>query len=367
MKKGLYIHIPFCSSKCDYCDFYSFVPAEKETDSYLSAVLSSVEKWGRRVSGSFDSIYFGGGTPSFFGGEKISAIIKKIYECFDIDSDCEITVECNPSSVTDNLMFLLSEAGVNRISMGVQSAVNSERKQLGRRSDCVQTETAIALAKKHGITNISLDLMLGIPSQTIQTLDESLDFIIRSKVKHVSAYMLKIEESTPLYKNQNKLHFPDEDTVCDMYYRAIERLKDAGFMQYEISNFAVPGYESRHNVKYWNCEEYLGIGPSAHSFIDGKRFYYKRDIGSFISGDEPENDGTGGDEEEYIMLRLRLKDGIVKSEYFNRFGKVMPDKYINRAKKLQKFGLVQVNDESISLTEKGFLLSNSVIAEIMFD
>lgn len=365
MKKGLYIHVPFCASKCDYCDFYSFVPEEKETDSYLSAVLSSVEKWGARVDGSFDSIYFGGGTPSFFGGEKISAIIKKIYECFEIDNDCEITVECNPSSVTENLMLNLSEAGVNRISMGVQSAVSSERKQLGRKSNCAQVETAIELAKKYGITNISLDLMLGIPLQTMQSLDESLDFIIKSEVKHVSAYMMKIEEGTPLHRNRDKLSFPDEDMVCDMYLHAIERLKNAGLMQYEISNFAVPGFESRHNLKYWNCEEYLGIGPAAHSFIGGKRFCYKRDISSFLGGGEPEADGTGGDEEEYIMLKLRLKKGLVNSEYAARFGKGIPDECWARAKKLEKLGLVQVTDDSISLTEKGFLLSNSVICEMI--
>ncbi|MCM1544974.1 MAG: radical SAM family heme chaperone HemW [Ruminococcus sp.] len=365
MKKGLYIHVPFCASKCDYCDFYSFVPNEKETDSYLTAVLSSVEKWGKRISGSFDSIYFGGGTPSFFGGEKISAIIKKIYDCFDIDPDCEITVECNPSSVNEKLMAELAKAGVNRVSMGVQSAVNSERRQLGRRSDCAQAEAAIQIAKKHGITNISLDLMLGIPLQTMRSLDESIDFIIKSKVRHISAYMLKIEENTPLYARQNTLDFPNEDLVCDMYYRTIERLKNAGFIQYEISNFALPGYESRHNLKYWNCEEYLGIGPAAHSFIDGKRFCYKRDIRSFMNGDVPDFDGSGGDEEEYVMLRLRLKKGLVSSEYAERFGKSIPDEYFSRAKKLQKLGLVDVTNDSISLTEKGFLLSNSVICDIL--
>lgn len=365
MKKGLYIHIPFCASKCDYCDFYSFVPSQKETDSFFSAVLSSIEKWGAKLDCSFDSIYFGGGTPSYFGGKKISAIIKKIKECFIIENDCEITVECNPSSASESLMRTLSEAGVNRISMGVQSALTEERLLLGRKSNCEQVQSAIKNAKRNGINNISLDLMLGIPNQTMQSLDRSLDFLITSGAKHISAYMLKIEQGTPLYKKQETLNFPDEDTVCDMYLHTINRLKKAGFIQYEISNFAIPGFESRHNLKYWNCEEYLGIGPAAHSFIDGKRFYYKRDMTAFIRGDEPTFDSGGGSEEEYIMLKLRLKSGLSNEEYARRFGKNIPDEYLKRAKQLQKLGLVDVKNGNIQLTEKGFLLSNSVIGKIL--
>ncbi len=363
--RGLYIHIPFCASKCGYCDFYSFVPKENEKDGYLKAVLSALNKWGKTNIGAFDTIYFGGGTPSFFGGQRLSAILAAARDCFKIDADSEITVECNPSSADERLMYTLKEAGVNRISMGVQSAISEERYLLGRKADCNQVVRAIEKAKKSGITNISLDLMLGIPSQTMSSLENSLAFIAESGVKHVSAYMLKIEQGTPLFKRQKELSFPDEDEVCEMYLHTVKTLENSGIMQYEISNFAVPGYESRHNLKYWKDEEYLGIGPSAHSFIDGKRFYYKRDIKSFIDGAEPIDDGFGGGEEEYVMLGLRLKSGINRRDFLNRFNKNMPEKYFEKANSLEKYGLTKVTDDTIRLTANGFLLSNSIIAEIL--
>ena len=361
MYRGLYIHIPFCSSKCDYCDFYSFVPSKTEQDSYYSAVLSSLEQWGKRIDGCFDTLYFGGGTPSFFGGERLAGIIKKARECFDFADDTEITVECNPSSSDLKLFELLSSAGVNRVSIGAQSAVEEERRLLGRCSDSEQVKNAVRLARLAGINNISLDLMLGIPDQTAESLDESLDFIIESGVLHVSAYMLKVEPGTPLAERRKSLNLPDEDEVCDLYHRAVTRLEKAGLFQYEISNFAAKGFESRHNLKYWNCEEYLGIGPAAHSFIGGRRFYYERNIHAFIGRNEPIDDGRGGDEEEYVMLRLRLKKGLVNGEYRERFKKDIPQIYRDRARELERLGLVTVTDEALRLTESGFLLSNSVI------
>ena len=306
--KGLYIHIPFCKSKCSYCDFYSFRPTTDDMDSYLTAVLSCIEKWGKSINGGFDTIYFGGGTPSFFGGERITKIIDKAKESFEIAKNAEITVECNPSSVSEDLMKTLSKAGVNRISLGVQSALTNERKMLGRASDCEQVGNAIKLAKENGITNISLDLMLGIAGQTMQSLDQSLDFLLESDVTHISAYLLKLEEGTPLFEKKDSLPFPSEDDVCDMYLHTVDRLEKAGFIQYEISNFAKKGFESRHNTKYWKAKEYLGIGPSAHSFIDSKRFFYKRNFSAFIDGDDVIFDDLGGGEEEYVMLALRLKE-----------------------------------------------------------
>lgn len=363
--KGLYIHIPFCSSKCKYCDFYSFSPKENDMDSYLEAVLSALEKQKENISGTFDTIYFGGGTPSFFGGERISQIIKKAKECFSFCTDTEITVECNPSSADESLMKALSASGVNRISMGVQSAVTKERQLLGRKSNCAQVQNAISLAKKHGIYNISLDLMLGIPEQTMLSLDESLDFIIESGVTHVSAYMLKIEEGTPLYTEQKSLVFPDEDTVCDMYLHTVKRLESAGFMQYEISNFAKEGFKSRHNTKYWLGNEYLGIGPSAHSFINKNRFFYERDINAFIKGCNPVFDSFGADEEEYIMLRLRLTDGLYFKDYFQKFKKEFSKSQIQKCMEFEKRGLIKMSEKGISLTPEGFLVSNYIISELI--
>ncbi|MGN0448216.1 MAG: radical SAM family heme chaperone HemW [Acutalibacteraceae bacterium] len=360
---GIYIHIPFCKSKCPYCDFYSFIPKQQEKDSYLKAVLSQLEKYKTEVKTEVDTLYFGGGTPSFFGGERLSEIITSVKENYTL-KNAEITVECNPSSVDETVVKSLSRAGVNRISMGLQSADDNERKILGRLSQKDEVKNAIELFKNYGIDNISLDLMLGVPYQTEESLKKSLDFVISQKIKHISCYMLKIEEGTPFSKMA--LSLPDENSVCDMYLFTAEYLKSHGFSHYEISNFALPGYESRHNLKYWHCEEYLGIGPSAHSFLNGRRFYFSRDFEKFITDPTPIFDGEGGDEEEYIMLRLRLSEGLTQEDYKKRFGKSIPEKIIKKAVMLQKHGLINLSDEGISLTETGFLLSNSIISQLLY-
>lgn len=361
---GIYIHIPFCKAKCPYCDFYSFKPEETQKDSYLKAVLFCLERYKTEVTDEVDTIYFGGGTPSFFGAERISKVVSYIRNNYRLKMP-EITVECNPSSVDENFVIHLKKAGVNRISMGMQSAVSQERKTLGRLSDGEKVKSSVELFKKHGIENISLDLMLGVPYQTKDSLDESIDFLLSCDVKHISAYMLKIEEGTPFEKMQNSLHLPDEDTVCDLYLHTVERLKAKGFMQYEISNFSKQGYESRHNLKYWHCEEYLGIGPSAHSFLGGKRFYFPRDFESFINSPVPVHDGDGGSEEEFIMLALRLTEGLQNEKFKARFGKDIDEKVFKKAEFFAKHGLLTLTKERIALNEKGFLLSNTIISELL--
>ena len=361
---GLYIHIPFCRSKCPYCDFYSFTPASSDKDSYLKAVLSCLLSYKHKVEDAVDTVYFGGGTPSYFGGERIKKIIDCIKENYSLHN-AEITVECNPADIDADLLSLLKKAGVNRISMGMQSAVEKERKILGRKSDRIQLENAVRLIKSHGIENISLDLMLAVPFQTKESLKESLDFIISQDVHHISAYLLKIEEGTPFSKMT--LPLPDEDEVCDLYLYAAEYLEENGYTQYEISNFSKKGYESRHNLHYWHCEEYLGIGPSAHSFLGGERFYYPRDFKAFTEGNFfPVHDGNGGDEEEYIMLNLRLSEGLTEKGFYERFGKNIPDIIFKRALPFEKNGLLKITEEGISLTKKGFLLSNSIISELLY-
>ena len=362
---GIYIHIPFCKSKCPYCDFYSFKADEKTKDSYLTAVLSCLEKYSDKITDSIDTVYFGGGTPSFFGGERIKEVLCYIKDNYKVTKDAEITVECNPSSVDETLVKSLTEAGANRISMGMQSAVDKERVSLGRLSDRERIRESIELFRHYGIDNISLDLMLGIPYQTKESLRESIDFVSSMKVNHISAYMLKIEEDTEFHRIRDNLPLPDEDAVCDLYLYACEQLSDAGFSQYEISNFAKEAYESRHNLRYWHCEEYLGVGPSAHSFIDGKRFYFERDFDSFLKGASPIPDGEGGNEEEYIMLALRLSEGLQNEKYRMRFGKNIDERLIKKARTLEKEGLVTVAVDRISLTVKGFLVSNSVISYLL--
>ncbi len=360
---GIYIHIPFCKSKCPYCDFYSFKPNETEKDSYLKAVLSCLEGYKDKITDEVDTVYFGGGTPSYFGGERIKQTVTFIKDNFKL-KNAEITVECNASSVDKALAKTLAVCGVNRISMGLQSAVDGERAALGRTSDSRQVSEAVSLFKDNGIENISLDLMLGIAHQNEESLRQSLDFVISQDVKHLSCYILKVEENTPFSKM--KLTLPDEDSVCDLYLQTVNYLEEHGFSQYEISNFAKKGFESRHNLKYWHCEEYLGIGPSAHSFLGGERFFFERDFQKFLTEPTPVFDGKGGDEEEYIMLALRLSEGLRHKEYKKRFGKSIPEKIIKRSEMFQKQGLLSVTNEGISLNGNGFLVSNSIISQLLF-
>ncbi len=358
---GLYLHIPFCNGKCPYCDFYSVNPESKKITAYVDALCREIDKAG----GIYDTVYFGGGTPSLIGSDNIEKIMKHIRRT----DDCEATLECNPSdtgSVNSAFDFsVVAESGINRISMGLQSADDAERKILGRRGGCENVERAIARAKNAGIENVSLDLMLGIPNQTAGSLQKSIDFCKNSGAKHISAYILKIEEGTPFYNIKNTLSLPDEDETCDLYLSAVEMLEKAGYYQYEISNFSEKEYESRHNLKYWHCEEYLGIGASAHSFFGDKRFYYERSIDDFINGIPPVDDGSGGGEEEYIMLALRLSEGLVFDKYEKRFGKSVSKETIKKVRELQKHGLVNIDDNSISLTVQGFLVSNSVISSLI--
>ena len=362
---GIYIHIPFCIRKCPYCDFYSFKADESKKDSYLKAVLLCLGKWKEKISGTIDTVYFGGGTPSVFGSKRISQVLSYIKSNYDLTDDAEITVECNPSSVSAEFFSEIKAAGANRISMGMQSAVDKERLTLGRLSDSSQVKNAVVMAKNAGIDNISVDIMLGVPAQTIESLDESIDFLLSLDIPHISAYMLKVEEGTPFDRMSESLILPDEDAVSEMYLHTSERLTSAGYNHYEISNFARDNMHSRHNTRYWNGDDYIGIGPSAHSFLGGERFYYERDFDSFISGCDVVADGLGGDKDEYIMLRLRLAEGLVFDEYEKKFGEKIAENKIENIKKYEKTGLVIVDDKGIRLTLQGYLLSNAIISEMI--
>lgn len=361
-KAGIYIHIPFCRSKCPYCDFYSMRLKDGIAEEYTDSLVKKIKELKNKYSIEADTLYIGGGTPSIIGADNIIKIVEasKAFGRFD-----EITVECNPSSVEDNFFRKASSAGVNRISLGLQSAVDSERHSLGRIAGIKEVKKCIADANNAGIDNISLDVMIGIPNQSEKTLDETLSFCADSGAKHISAYMLKLEENTFYYKNRSKLNLPDDDFTADSYLKMVSFLEDKGFNQYEISNFAKSGYESCHNLKYWNCEEYLGIGPAAHSFINGKRFFYPRDIEYFMSGGEPVQDGTGGDIEEYIMLGLRLKKGIMYEMLRKKYSAEKIESLKNLVSKYEKNGFVLANENGFNLTPKGFLISNTLIESII--
>ena len=362
---GIYIHIPFCIRKCPYCDFYSFEANESKKDSYLKAVLLCLDKWKDKVKGDIDTVYFGGGTPSVFGSERLSQILTHIKKNYNIIDDAEVTVECNPSSVSAEFFAEITKAGVNRISMGMQSAVDKERLTLGRLSDANQVKNAVTMAKNAGIDNISLDIMLGVPFQTMESLDESIDFLLSLDISHISAYMLKVEEGTPFDKMGDSLILPDEDTVSEMYLHTSRRLISAGYSHYEISNFARENKQSRHNTRYWQGDDYIGIGPSAHSFFSGERFYYERDFDKFIAGAESIPDGFGGDKDEYVMLRLRLSEGLNFEEYEKKYKEKIDENIIEKMRKYQKAGLLHIDDKGIRLTPEGFLLSNMIIGEFI--
>ena len=372
MSAGLYIHIPFCKSKCPYCDFYSLRYDENTAEIYADAVIDEI-KTGRRAreftqdfSFEFDTVYFGGGTPSALGGERLARMLSAARQNYKISPESEITAECNPSSSDEKLFCTLADSGFNRISLGMQSAADNERRALGRTADSTKVRQAVTDAKRAGIDSISLDLMIGIPNQSMESLIDSAKFCLELGVKHISAYMLKIEPGTVFDKMGGRLILPDEDAVCDMYLGLIRFLEENGMRQYEISNFAQPGFESRHNLKYWRLDEYLGIGPAAHSFIKDKRFYYERDCEGFVGGGRAVFESDGGDENEFIMLRLRLSDGLKDEDYLARYGVHLPEKILDTAAKLATKGLVICGDGGIRLTKNGFLLSNYVISQLIY-
>lgn len=354
---GLYIHVPFCVGKCPYCDFYSLKGTGVAMDSYIGAVLRSVKQYEPSLKDGADTLYFGGGTPSLLGAERFTMLLQDLMAY--LLPQAEITVECNPAGDLETLLPCLAANGVNRVSLGMQSAVDTERKILGRRADQRRIRQALFLCRENGITNVSLDLMLGIPHMTMTSLDLTLDFIEQSGVPHISAYLLKIEPGTPFANAQATLELPEEDLVCSQYLHTVERLEAMGLAQYEISNFAKPGYESRHNLKYWHCEEYLGIGPSAHSFLHGRRFYYPRDLTLFAQNCTPIPDGGGGDKTERLMLALRLTEGIALTE-------LTPEAQ-QKAVLFREKGLLLQKGAHIAMTPAGFLLSNTIIGELLMD
>lgn len=342
-KAGLYIHIPFCKSKCPYCDFYSVRYDADAAAEYADRVILEMKKY----CGAFDTVYFGGGTPSVIEPELIGEILDAARSSFDIDKNAEITIECNPSCASESAFEKYVSYGVNRVSIGMQSAVDSERRALGRTAGADKVAAAVGAAKRAGISNISLDVMLGTPGQSLKSLDETFDFISCADVTHISAYMLKIEEGTCFYEMRDRLALPDDDAVGDMYLKTVSRLASLGFEQYEISNFARRGFESRHNLKYWHLAQYLGLGKSAHSFWQGKRFYCDASFNVVP-------DGTGGSDDEKIMLGLRLNEGISVSLLKN-------DNY----KKFIQLGLMEESGGKISLTPRGMLVSNVIIGELL--
>lgn len=282
---GIYVHIPFCKSKCEYCDFYSLGGSRdrRTTDQYLQALADHIRETGRLAPDyTVDTVYFGGGTPSFFGAENLEKILDELQKRFHFGADPEITLEANPDSVTPQGLKRLVCAGFNRISIGVQSDQDDMLKRLGRPHTYEQARMAVVRAREAGFANLSLDLMFGLPNQTLTGWRDTLENVLRLKPEHMSCYALKVEPNTPLWEYRDCANLPNDDVQADMYLAASEILQDHGYEHYEISNFAKPGFRSRHNLKYWTGGEYLGFGPCAASDFAGKRFTIEPDLRTYV-------------------------------------------------------------------------------------
>ncbi len=362
---GIYVHIPFCEKKCNYCSFSSFSKDETFIKQYLSFLCSEIEKSqfkGREV----DTIYIGGGTPSLLTVEQIANILKSIYNTFKVNEQCEITIECNPNSVTYQKALGYRQSHINRISLGVQSLNESELKFLARMHNAQQVFDAIENIQKAGIYNLSADLLIGIRGSSFDSFKEQLDKLINLNVKHISCYMLQVEENTPLEKmyQKNKNIILSDDECSKLYNQIANYLKSKNFLHYEISNFALDGFQSKHNLKYWTGEEYLGFGLAAHSYIDKTRIANAKSFAKYYNDEIEFCEKLTSKEliEEHIMLGLRCQSGINKS-YLKSLGYDI-EKNKNYQKLLKNKVVFEKND-NIYLNEEFFTVSNSIILDLI--
>ena len=371
---GLYIHIPFCKSKCVYCDFYSLPNAEREMNRYTSAVCRHLTETAPQAAAHLaDTVYFGGGTPSYLGPRRLQKILKTVRKHYRIAPDAEVTLEANPDSIGDwRKLRALRKAGVNRISLGVQSADDKELQALGRPHTYAQAVDAVGAVRRAGIKNLSLDLIYGLPGQTLALWQRTLNRAAALEPEHLSCYGLKVEEGTPLWDRREGLDLPGDDAQADMYLWTVERLAALGYAQYEISNFAKPGFASRHNMKYWTLGEYAGFGPGAHSDLGDVRYAYVRDLDAYCRGiksggsilAESERIPPRERDLEYLMLGLRTTQGIAQREFENRF-RLSFAPIEEELKKFLSSGHAVQSGGRWHLTPEGFLVSNQIIGRVL--
>lgn len=357
---GIYVHVPFCAHKCDYCNFYSEPLSAKRRDFYLKALLSEIELLSHHGAFTVDTIYFGGGTPTMLPTQDLQKIMRQIHRFFAVEN-AEISIEANPETLTPKKAEELMKIGFNRISIGMQSACEKELKALGRTHDFKKVSFAVKNARAAGFSNISLDLMLGIPFQDAASLDFTISSAMSLAAAHISAYLLQLEPETPFFNSPLLSFVPAEDEAASLYLMAVELLEKGGYRQYEISNFAKPGFLCRHNLKYWTLAPYMGFGPAAYSFIDGKRYGHTADL--FAYAEEPGGNVQDVEEvsdrkdvlKEKILLGLRLNCGVCLKD----IPKEIP------LRKWQRQGWVRLHSDRVSLTPKGMLISNQLIGKIL--
>ncbi|MCL2249546.1 MAG: radical SAM family heme chaperone HemW [Oscillospiraceae bacterium] len=375
-KVGIYVHVPFCKSKCAYCNFYSLPESacsDELIQSYQGAVIKHIEEYSAQLDGYLiDTVYFGGGTPSHLGTGRLIAILNILKKSGHVLLDSEITVEINPGSISKEDLSKLRKAGFNRLSIGVQSADDEALKNLGRTHTFADAEEAVKDARAAGFNNISVDVIYGLPSQTKDSWERTVQLIAGLKAEHISCYNLKIEEGTGLYEYKDSPFLPDEDIQADMYLYAVDILARYGYKQYEISNFARRGFESKHNIKYWLGDDYIGFGPAAHSYVERCRYSFTEDVEQYIEQVKTgkrivEHDEQMSDFEnagEYLMLRLRTVHGISEEEYYDIY-RLKMDLVLELLKKYEESGWATFKDGRWRFTPKGFMVSNALIGEIL--
>jgi len=370
---GVYIHVPFCKSKCAYCDFYSL--AHRDPAGYADALIRQIKSKRSAFHGKFvDSIFIGGGTPSLLPPEDIADVIDALRSYADVTKNAEITIEANPGTLDSARLSAYRTAGVNRLSIGLQSADDEELFMLSRIHTKKEFEQSFMLARVEGFDNINVDIMYALPFQTLEKITRTLEFVADISPEHVSFYGLKIEENTPFGRHPNIDHtLPDEDTQVKMYINSCKFFEALGLKQYEISNFARPGRECHHNLKYWQNLDFIGFGPGAHSMVDMRMYSYKRDLSLFMA--DPTNEAALLDDDyelsvraaavQYVMLAMRTTRGVNKSEYFSRFGVDFEKKYGAAIAPYVEKKLMATDGESYHLTRRGMLVSNMILSDLL--
>ncbi len=369
MKLGLYLHTPFCRQKCAYCDFYSLMHRESDMDDYCDALERHLRAAAPQAAEyTVDTVYFGGGTPSYLGPERLCRLLDAVGECYRLDGGAEITWEANPDSVgTAADVARMKGAGFNRVSLGVQAMDDKLLQDIGRIHSAAQVVEAVEAVRAGGIGNMSLDLIYGLPGQSLEHWRKTVEDTLALAPDHLSCYGLKVEEGTPLWHRREDCRLPDDEVQADMYLWLCGYLAGRGYEQYEISNFARPGRESRHNLKYWKMEPYLGFGPGAHSDFGGYRFGCQRDLSAYLRGDvmwsEKVPITAGERKEEYVMLSLRTAAGIERDVFEDVYGGDF-----GPLEKLftsyERHGLARRTDAGYRLTAEGFLVSNGIIVSL---
>ncbi len=370
MKTGLYVHIPFCKAKCRYCDFNSYAKMDEFIKPYFSALIKEAEYYKDTVQ-VVDTVYFGGGTPTSIPPELLGHTLKKLFELYNISEDAEITAECNPGTIDLAGLKVLRQSGINRLSIGLQTTDDEKLKVLGRIHTFDDFKKCFENARTAGFDNLSLDLMYGLPDQSLESWSDTLDAVLEFGAEHISCYSLKIEDGTQFAGME--LNLPDDDASADMYELAVKKLAEQGYDRYEISNFAKPGKESRHNLKYWHCDDFVGLGAGAYSCVRERRFSNICKIDEYIAAVQQngfaENmssiQSTDEQMSEFMFLGLRCRDGVNDSEFKARFGVSFTEIFGDAIKKYTNWGFLVFDGSCLRFSDKGFFVSNTILTDFV--